>query len=148
VFDASSDPSAFGLPLDADDRALLAVAQEVMRQHYRPLRHMVAAALRTRDGRVWTGLHLGTTVGRLSVCAEAVAVGRAMLEGDGSIHTVVAVRHPKPEEDDRSVAVVSPCGACREMIVDYDLDAMVIVPGPLAPLKLPARALLPLPYRR
>jgi cytidine deaminase len=148
VFDASSDPSAFGLPLDAEDRALLAVAQEVMRLHYRPQRHMVAAALRTRDGRIWTGLHLGTTVGRLSVCAEAVAVGRAMLEGDGSIGTVVAVRHPKPEEDDRSVAVVSPCGACREMIVDYDLDAMVIVPGPLAPLKLPARALLPLPYRR
>ena len=56
------------------------------------------------------------------------------------IATVVAVRHPKPEEDDRSVAVVPPCGACRELIVDYDPDALVIVPGPLAPLKLPVRA--------
>lgn len=137
-----------GLPLDEDDRVLLEAAREVMLRHYRPFWHMVAAALRGRDGRIWTGVHLGTTVGRLSACAEAVAVGRAILEGDGSIATVVAVRHPKPDEHDRSVAVVPPCGACRELIVDYDPDALVIVPGPLAPLKLPARALLPLPYRR
>ena len=136
------------LPLDDEDRALLEVAREVLLRHYRPFWHMVAAALRGRDGRVWTGLHLGTTVGRLSACAEAVAVGRAILDGDGSIGTVVAVRHPKPEEADRTLAVVTPCGACRELIADYDADALVIVPGPLAPLKLPARALLPLPYRR
>ena len=136
------------MPLDADDHALIAAARAVLTEHYRPLRHMVAAALRARDGRIWTGLHLGATVGRLSVCAEAVALGRALLEGDGSVATVVALRHPKPEEDDRELAVVAPCGACRELIVDYDAEAMVIVPGPLAPLKVPVRALLPLPYRR
>jgi cytidine deaminase len=147
VFDNSPDPAG-GLPLTDDDRALLAAAREVMLRHYRPFWHMVGAALRGRDGRIWTGVHLGATVGRLSVCAEAVALGRAVLEGDGSIATVVAVRHPKPDEDDRTVAVVSPCGACREMVVDYDPAAMVIVPGPAGPLKLPARTLLPLPYRR
>ena len=35
---------------------------------------MVAAAIRSQDGRIWTGLHIGATVGRLSVCAEAVAL--------------------------------------------------------------------------
>jgi cytidine deaminase len=147
VFDNSPDPSA-PLPLTEDDVALLDAARAVLREHYRPFWHMVAAALRGRDGRVWTGLHLGATVGRLSVCAEAIALGRAVLEGDGSIATVVAVRHPKPDEEDRALAVVSPCGACREMVVDYDPEAYVIVPGPLGPEKLPARALLPLPYRR
>jgi cytidine deaminase len=137
-----------GLPLDGDDHALLEAARDVLLRHYRPFWHMVAAALRGRDGRIWTGLHLGTTVGRLSVCAEAVAVGRAILQGDGGIAAVVAVRHPKPEEDDRALAVVPPCGACRELIVDYDPAALVIVPGPLAPLKVPVRALLPMPYRR
>ncbi len=141
-------PSPLGLPLDDDDLALVDVAREVMLRHYRPFWHTVAAALRGRDGRIWTGVHLGTTVGRLSVCAEAVALGRAVLEGDGRIGAVVAVRHPKPDEDDRNLAVVSPCGACRELVVDYDPAAMVIVPGPAGPLKLPARALLPLPYRR
>jgi cytidine deaminase len=147
VFDNSPDPAA-GLPLTDDDLALLDAARAVMRRHYRPFWHMVGAALRGRDGRIWTGVHLGATVGRLSVCAEAVALGRAVLEGDGSIATVVAVRHPKPDEDDRTVAVVSPCGACREMVVDYDPDALVIIPGASGPVKLPARALLPLPYRR
>jgi cytidine deaminase len=147
VLDASHDP-AQGLPLDAADHALLAAARAVLAEHYRPQRHMVAAALRGRDGRIWTGLHLGATVGRLSVCAEAVALGRALLEGDGTVATVVALRHPKPDEDDRALAVVAPCGACRELIVDYDAEAMVIVPGPLAPIKIPVRALLPLPYRR
>jgi cytidine deaminase len=120
----------------------------VLRAHYRPLWHTVAAALRDRSGRVHTGLHLGATVGRMSICAEAVAMGRAVLEGDGTVATVVAVRHPKPDEHDRDLAVVSPCGACREMFADFDPDAQVIVPGLAGLMKLPIRTLLPLPYRR
>jgi cytidine deaminase len=137
-----------GLPLDADDQELLEAAEAVLRRHYRPFWHMVAAALRSRDGRIWTGLHLGASVGRLAVCAEAVALGRAVLEGDGTIATAVAIRHPKPDEHDRTLAVVSPCGACREMVVDFAPEALVIVPGVDGPIKLPVRALLPLPYRR
>jgi len=106
---------------------------------------MVAAAVRGRDGRIWTGLHLGATVGRLQICAEAIAVGRAILEGDGTVATAVAVRHPKPEETDRELAVVPPCGACRELILDYSPDALVILPGKI---KRPVSALLPVPYRR
>jgi cytidine deaminase len=117
-------------------------------QLYRPFWHTVAAALRGQDGRIWTGVHLGATVGRLSVCAEAVAFGRAVLEGDGTIATAVAVRHPKPDEASRELEVVAPCGACREMMMDYAPDALVIVPGPTGVVKLPARALLALPYRR
>ena len=120
----------------------------MLRRHYRPLWHTVAAAIRGRDGRVWTGLHLGATVGRMSVCAEAVAYGRAVLEGDGSVETVVAVRHPKPDEHDRDLAVVSPCGGCRELFMDFAPAALMIVPGPAGLLKLPVAAMLPLPYRR
>jgi cytidine deaminase len=134
--------------LTGADHDLIAAANDVLARHYRPFWHMVAAAIRGRDGRIWTGLHIGTTVGRLAVCAEAVAFGRALLEGDGTIETAVAVRHPKPDETDRELAVVPPCGACREMILDHAPDAMVIVKhsGHLA--KLPIRDLLPLPYRR
>ena len=117
-------------------------------RHYRPFWHTVAAAVRGRDGRVWTGIHLGATVGRMSVCAEPIAVGRALLEGDGPIATIVAVRHPKPEETDREMAVVSPCGACREMLVDHCPDAFVILRDGSGLVKMPARALLPGPYRR
>ncbi len=109
---------------------------------------MVAAAVRSRDGRIWTGLHLGTTVGRMSVCAEPIALGRALLAGDGTAETIVAVRHPKPEETDRELAVVSPCGACRELILDHWPDALVILNEPGGLMKLPARLMLPAPYRR
>jgi cytidine deaminase len=146
VFDAPAPLPA--LPLDPGDHELIEAARAVLHRHYRPFWHTVAAALRGRDGQVWTGVHLGATVGRLQVCAEAVALGRAVLEGDGSIVTAVAVRHPKPEEEDRTIAVVSPCGACREMIADFAPDALVIVAGPAGPVKLAIRALLPLPYRR
>ena len=130
------------------DHALIAAAHEVLARHYKPFWHTVAAAIRGRDGRMWTGLHLGATVGRLAVCAEAVALGRALLEGDGGIDTAVAVRHPKPDEADRELAVVPPCGACREMFLDHCPDALVIVHGPTGLTKLPVRALLPAPYRR
>ncbi len=134
-----------GLILSDDDHDLVAAATEVLARHYKPFWHMVAAAIRSRDGRIWTGLHIGATVGRLQICAEPIAFGRALLEGDGTIATAVAVRHPKPDELDRELAVVPPCGACREMILDYSPDALVILPGKL---KRPIRELLPLPYRR
>ncbi len=144
-----NDPAALaGVPLDAADAELVDAARTVLLAHYRPFWHTVGAAIRCRDGRMFTGIHLGATVGRLQVCAEPIAFGRALIEGDGSIATAVAVRHPKDEEDERAVAVVSPCGACRELIMDYAPDAWVIVPSLPGPLKLPIRMLLPLPYRR
>ena len=77
-----------------------------------------------------------------------MAFGRALLDGDGTIQTAVAVRHPKPEEADRELAVVPPCGACREMILDQAPDATIIVKDANVLIKLPVRTLLPLPYRR
>jgi cytidine deaminase len=157
LFDAFPDPGhsgpEAGFPLDDDDRELVAAAHATLLRHYRPFWHTVSAALRGHDGRIWTGVHLGATVGRLSVCAEAIALGRAIMDGDGTVATAVALRHPKPEEDDRQVAIVSPCGACREMITDYAPDALVIVPRGLdaslaGAQKMPIRAMLPRPYRR
>ena len=134
--------------LSESDHELVEAARAVLLRHYRPFWHMVSAALRGRDGRIWTGIHLGATVGRMQVCAEAVALGRAVLEGDGQIECAVAVRHPKPHEIDQSLAVVAPCGACREMLTDFDPEALVIVPSPSGLRKVPVRLLLPVPYQR
>src|SRR4051794_18203122 len=143
-----NEPVPEGDALTLDDHELIAAASAVLDRHYRPFWHTVGAAIRARDGRIWTGIHIGTTVGRLAICAEAIAFGRALLEGDGTIHTAVAVRHPKPEENDRELAVVPPCGGCREMLLDHAAEAMVIVRDANGLIKLPVRTLLPLPYRR
>ena len=149
MFGDSAAPGSFdGVALTVDDHALVEAARATLLLHYRPFWHTVAAALRGRDGRIWTGIHLGATVGRLAICAEAVALGRAVMDGDGTIECVVAVRHPKPEESVREIAVVSPCGACRENLTDFDPGAFVIVDGPGGLVKRPIAKMLPLPYRR
>ena len=134
--------------LGAADLDLVETARAVLLRHYRPFWHTVAAAIRSRDGRVWTGVHLGATVGRLSICAEAVALGRAVMDGDGTVECAVAVRHPKPDEPDQSLRVVAPCGACRENLLDFDPEADVIVPTPGGLRRVPVRELLPFPYQR
>ena len=85
----------------------------------------------------------------MAVCAEAVALGRAFVDlGDDGIETIVAVRHPPPYEKDQAIAVVSPCGACRELIFDYDPKARVIVPNGKSPGVVAISDLLPNKYRR
>ena len=119
-----------GAPLTKKDHELIAVAREAIQKRYRDEWQEVGAALRTRDGRIITGVNIDAYLGRMAVCAEAVAIGRAITEaGDQGIETIVAVRHPKPGEKDRTIAIVSPCGSCREIIHDYDAKARVIVPN-------------------
>src|SRR5882724_6570737 len=75
-------------------------------------------------------------------------VGAAMRTRDGGIETIVAVRHPKPGEPGK-IAVVSPCGICRELIHDYDANARVIVPdNGRVPKVVSIGELLPNKYKR
>ena len=135
--------------LSKKDQELVAQAREAITRCYRNDWQEVGAALRTRDGRIFAGVNLDAYLGRMAVCAEAVALGRAITDtGDGGIDTIVAVRHPKPHETGRTVAVVSPCGACRELIWDYDRNARVIVPGERGPIVVAIGDLLPNKYNR
>jgi cytidine deaminase len=132
-----------------DDRVLIEAATAAIKQRYRNDWQEVGAALRTRTGKVFAGVNLDAYLGRMAVCAEAVALGRAFVElGDEGIETIVAVRHPPPDEKDQKIRVVSPCGACRELIFDYDPKARVIVPNGAAPGVVAIADLLPNKYRR
>jgi len=135
--------------LTAKDKELIAAATAAITSRYRNDWQEVGAAMRTRDGRVVTGVNLDAYVGRGAVCAEAIAIGTALTEkGDNGIDTIVAVRHPKPGEKG-DIAVVSPCGTCRELIHDYDAKARVIVPDSKnGPTVTTIGALLPNKYRR
>jgi cytidine deaminase len=136
-------------PLTNDDRALVAAATEAIKERYRNDWQEVGAALRTRTGKLYVGVNLDAYLGRMAVCAEAVALGQVITHlGEAGIDTIVAVRHPKPDEPDREIRVVSPCGACRELIFDYDRNARVIVPGPNGPEVAAIADLLPNKYSR
>ena len=131
------------------DKELVAAATAAIKRRYRDDWQEVGAALRTRGGKIFTGVNLDAYLGRMAVCAEAVALGRAVVDtGDAGIETIVAVRHPPPDEKDQTIAVVSPCGACRELIFDYDPKARVIVPDGKSPAVVPIADLLPNKYSR
>jgi len=135
--------------LSKADKELIAAATLAIKRRYRDDWQEVGAALRTRTGKVFTGVNLDAYLGRMAVCAEAVALGRAVVDrGDAGIDTIVAVRHPPPYEKDQDIKVVSPCGACRELIFDYDRHARVIVPAGATPAVVPIAELLPNKYSR
>jgi cytidine deaminase len=139
------------MTMSPDDKALLEAASALITQRYAVGRHHIAAALRTKSGKIVTGLHLDTYVGRASVCAEAVAVGqaKAQLGADDPITAIVSVRHPRPTEQNQVIQVVAPCGICREMLRDFAPDARVLLTDEAGGLKAynPAE-LLPLKYHR
>ena len=131
------------------DRELIEAARAAIKRRYRDDWQEVGAALRTRSGQIFIGVNLDAYLGRMAVCAEAVALGKVVTDfGESGIDTIVAVRHPPPDEPDQTIAVVSPCGACRELIWDYDRNARVIVPGNGTPAVVAIGELLPNKYSR
>ena len=135
--------------LSETDRALIEAASDAIRKRYRYDWQEVGAAIRTRSGKIFAGVSLDAYLGRMAVCAEAVALGQAItVAGEFGIDTIVAVRHPPPHEKDKPIVVVSPCGACRELIWDYDRNACVIVPAPDGPQSVGIGELIPNKYSR
>lgn len=129
--------------LRRDDRALIDAATAMIRRFYAPDRHHVAAALRAKDGRVFTAVNLGAYVGRCALCAEGAVLAKAISEGASEFDSVVAVRW----KGRGAPQVVNPCGICRELLVDYG-DPSVIHRWGGRILRTRASRLLPARYTR
>ncbi len=110
--------------------ALVGHARAAIVARYAENRHQIGAAILAADGRVSTGVHVEAMVGRASICAEAVALGKACEAGATDLRIVVAARHPKPSEPDQRIRLVPPCGLCREVLLDHDRDLRVLVDSP------------------
>ncbi len=128
------------------DATLVMVASDAIAKRFNPDWHVVGAAIRLRSGHIVTGVHLEANVGRIAVCAEAVALGRAATEhGETQVEVAVAVYHSQ----DGQIAVCAPCGMCRELISDYAPDAQVLVPDDAGSVvRRHILELLPAKYRR
>ena len=135
-------------PLQVSDYTLIEAASERIKLLYEEDKHHVGAALKTRSGKVVAAVHMEAYVGRITVCAEAVAIGKAISEGEKEFDTIVAVKHPYSDEINRKLKVVSPCGMCRELISDYAEDCFVIIEVDGETVKTRISELLPLKYTR
>jgi cytidine deaminase len=135
-----------GGPIEPDLESLIEVARTVIAGRYAENRHQIGAVVVAGDGRIFTGIHLEAMVGRASICAEAVALGRACAAGATDLRVVVAARHPKPSEPHRTIKLVPPCGLCRELLLDYGPDIQVVVETDGRPELVPMSGLLPRKY--
>jgi len=97
---------------------LITLAREAREQAYAPYsRFAVGAALRTVSGHVYTGCNVENASYGLSICAERVAVSKAVSEGDRNFETLAVV----------SETMASPCGACRQVLAEFGLDTRVVI---------------------
>lgn len=135
-------------PITKEDYELIEEARSIIRKHYKPSRHQVGAAIRTKSGKIITAVNIEAYLRKMDICAEAIAIGKFILEGEDKIDTIVAVRYPHPYEENQEIKVVSPCGMCRELIYDYGSHIKIIISNDDMLQKYSIRDLLPFKYRR
>ena len=102
------------------DCELIAEAQKAIQLNYDEMNynHTVGAAVRCRNGKIYIGVNVYSLHG---ACAEQVAIGTAITNGERDIETIVAVRGKNGEE------IVPPCGNCRQILHDYIPECEVIL---------------------
>jgi cytidine deaminase len=105
------------MPTDAD---LIAAARRVRDNAHAPFSGFrVGAALETNDGRIITGCNVENATYGLTICAERVAMFKALSEGHRKFRCVAVVAdttNPTP-----------PCGACRQILWEFGGDLEVIL---------------------
>jgi cytidine deaminase len=69
-------------PIELKDKELIEKARSIIIKRFKEDYHHVGAALRTKSGSIFAAVHLEAYVGRVAVCAEAIAIGMAATAGD------------------------------------------------------------------
>lgn len=123
-----------------DVRGMIAMARRARDFAFAPFsRFKVGAAIRTRDGRIFTGCNVENASFSLTLCAERTAIFKAISEGTREFSQVVIVTDANK--------LTPPCGACRQVLWEFAPDAEVIlanVRGRTRRMKM--SALLPSPF--
>lgn len=91
---------------------LVKIAQEARENAYAPYsKFKVGAALETKTGKIYTGANVENSSFGLSMCAERIAIFKAVSEGEKEFKRLAIVADTKD--------VVFPCGACRQVMSEF-----------------------------
>jgi len=77
----------------------------------------VGAALRTKTGRIYTGVNVENAAYPQTMCAERVAIFKAISDGEKEFEAISVVT------DNGG----SPCGGCRQVMAEFALDMIVLM---------------------
>lgn len=99
----------------------------------------VGSALRAKSGRIYTGCNIENATYGLTMCAERVAIYKAISEGERGFDAIVVMADtPTP---------TAPCGACRQLIWEFCGDIEVILANPNGKVEtVRMSALFPKPF--
>ncbi len=106
------------LMTDEERHNLIEQANEARRYAYAPYsNYPVGAALRTKSGKVFTGVNVENAAYPTSMCAERTAVFKAVSEGEHEFDAIAVVT------DNGG----SPCGSCRQVLAEFGQDTAVLI---------------------
>lgn len=97
---------------------LIASAIEVRKWAYVPYSHYaVGAAVLTDSGRIYDGINVESAAFPTTMCAERVAIFKAVSEGERKFEAIAVVTENAG----------TPCGSCRQVLAEFGLDTVVLI---------------------
>src|SRR5688572_32157767 len=99
-------------------QALIDLGNTARQRAYAPYsNYPVGAALRTKTGRIYTGVNVENAAYPQTMCAERVAIFKAISDGEKECEAISVVT------DNGG----SPCGGCRQVMAEFALDMIVLM---------------------
>ena len=99
---------------------LLETAKTARLQSIAPFSNfLVGAAVKTADGKVYTGCNVESASYGLTVCAERVAIWKALSEGERDFIELAVVAD--------TGSLTPPCGTCRQIIWEFAKNATIVL---------------------
>jgi cytidine deaminase len=103
---------------DQERQLLIDLAVEAGRRAYAPYsNYPVGAALRAKSGRIFTGCNVENAAYPTGMCAERVAIFKAVSEGEKEFEVIAVATNNGG----------SPCGSCRQVMAEFGLDTVVLI---------------------
>jgi cytidine deaminase len=104
---------------EQDFQALIETAKEARQQSVAPFSgFLVGAAVKTDNGKVYTGCNVESASYGLTVCAERVAIWKALSEGERNFTELAVVADTE--------VLTPPCGTCRQIIWEFARNATIV----------------------
>lgn len=99
---------------------LIKIATQARLQSVAPFSSfLVGAAVRTAEGKVYTGCNVESASYGLTVCAERVAIWKALSEGERNFTELAVVAD--------TGSLTPPCGTCRQIIWEFCKKATIVL---------------------
>lgn len=100
-----------------EKQSLIDLANEARRRAYVPYsNYPVGAALRTKTGKIFTGVNVENAAYPQTMCAERIAIFKAVSEGETEFEIIAVVTSNGG----------SPCGGCRQVMAEFGLNTVVL----------------------